>query len=257
MAKEAFYFSHDYGARNDPKLQKVLMELGHEGKSVFWDLIEMLYEEGGYLLISELKSYAFALRTDLDRITKLINDFDLFSNNSVNFWSNTVLRRLDVRDSKSKKASESAQSRWDKANASKNHANASKSDAIKERKEKEKKEKEIKVNIEVVKRFTPPHTEEIENFFSLNTSWEEQKIKNEAGRFFNFYDSKNWFVGKNKMSKWKSAGANWINRSNEDATKQPTTIAKTGFIQGNRETLNKFANESNRLFQQIASKNGH
>lgn len=34
-------------------------------------LIEMLYEQGGYLLISKIDTYAFALRTDKERITKL------------------------------------------------------------------------------------------------------------------------------------------------------------------------------------------
>ncbi len=33
-AKESFYFSHDYSARNDPKLVKVLMKLGQAGKGV-------------------------------------------------------------------------------------------------------------------------------------------------------------------------------------------------------------------------------
>jgi hypothetical protein len=143
MAKETFYFSHDYGARNDPKLQKVLMKLGHEGKSVYWDLVEMLYEEGGYLLINECENYAFALRTDAKCITSLINDFDLFGKNDVNFWSSSVLGRLDLRDQKSKKASESAKKRWDKAKASNNDAIASNFDAIKESKVKESKGNDI------------------------------------------------------------------------------------------------------------------
>ena len=134
MAKEAFYFTHDYGSRNDPKLQKVLMKLGHEGKSVYWDLVEMLYEEGGYLLISECENYAFALRTSCDCITSLVRNFDLFKSNDENFWSDSVLRRLDKRDEKSKKASESAKRRWERANAGKSDANASKNDAIKEKK---------------------------------------------------------------------------------------------------------------------------
>lgn len=144
MAKDTFYFSHDYSGRNDPKLQKVLMKLGQAGKGVFWDLIEMLYEQDGYLLLSECESYAFALRTDCETINRLINDFDLFKKTSENFWSESVLRRLDQRDEKSKKASKSAKTRWDKANALKSDANAmrtqSDSNAIKERKGKERKE---------------------------------------------------------------------------------------------------------------------
>lgn len=149
MAKEAFYFTHDYGSRNDPKLQKVMMKLGHEGKSVYWDLVEMLYEEGGYLLLEECDNYAFALRTQCDCIQKLVNDFDLFKKNDTNFWSESILRRLDKRDEKSKKASQSAKTRWDKANALKSDANALRQEcegnAIKESKVKKSKVEEIEI----------------------------------------------------------------------------------------------------------------
>lgn len=143
MAKDTFYFSHDYSARNDPKLVKVLMRLGQAGKGVYWDLIEMLYEQEGYLLIDEIEAYAFALRSDCETINSLINDFELFDKNKKNFWSLSVLRRLDARDAKSKKASESANARWNKANAYKDDANAlqtqSDGNAIKESKGEESK----------------------------------------------------------------------------------------------------------------------
>jgi len=138
MAKETFYFSHDYNARNDPKLQKVLMRLGHVGKSVFWDLIEMLYEQEGYLKLGECDNYAFALRTDATCIASLINDFDLFQKDSEKFWSDSVLRRLEQRNIKSEKARNSALNRWSNANALKKDAtavvNESEGNAIKESK---------------------------------------------------------------------------------------------------------------------------
>lgn len=165
MAKEAFYFTHDYGSRNDPKLQKVLMKLGHEGKSVYWDLVEMLYEEGGYLDLKECENYAFALRTNNDCIIKLVSDFELFKSNDKNFWSESVLRRLDKRDEKSKKASASAKTRWDKANALKKDANASKSDAIKERKGKEKKEKKLFTVASLTAPQSGEVTKEVKKFF--------------------------------------------------------------------------------------------
>ena len=134
------YFSHDEGARNDPKLVEVLMTLGHEGKSIYWDLVEMLYEQGGYLMLSQCKSYAFALRTDCDLIKKLVNDFGLFTTDGDKFWSETGLRRLALRNSKSEKAKESAAKRW--GNSERN-ANAlpthSEGNAIKVKEIKEKK----------------------------------------------------------------------------------------------------------------------
>lgn len=117
MAKESFYFSHDYGARNDPKLQKVIMTLNHEGKSVYWDIIEMLYEESGYLLLAEIDSYAFALRTTSEVIKTLINDFGLFQKNELKFWSESVLKRMDKREEIKEKRRLSAQKRWGNANA--------------------------------------------------------------------------------------------------------------------------------------------
>lgn len=147
MAKDAFYFSHDLGARNDPKLQKVLQKLGHEGKSIFWDLIEILHEEGGYLLLSDIENYAFSLRTTIDLIQSLIHDFGLFEWDSTKFWSMSALIRINEKDEKSIKAKDAAEKSW----ASRRNTNADASalqmqnngNAIKERKGKEIKVKEI------------------------------------------------------------------------------------------------------------------
>jgi hypothetical protein len=111
------FFSHDEGARNDPRLIKVLMRLGQAGKGVYWDIIEMLYEQDGYLQLDECESYAFALRTECDLLAKLLSDFGLFENDGTRFWSASVLRRLAQRKGKSAKASESAAKRWGHANA--------------------------------------------------------------------------------------------------------------------------------------------
>lgn len=97
------YFSHDEGARNDPRLVQVMMDLGHEGKSVYWDLVEMLYEQNGYLLLAQCKSYAFALRTSTELILKLVNDFGLFEKDNEKFWSPSALRRLGQRNEKSER----------------------------------------------------------------------------------------------------------------------------------------------------------
>ena len=59
------------------------------------------------------------------------------------------------------------------------------------------------------KRFSPPHIEDIEKQF-LSKDLSPEVAKKESQRFFHFYESKNWYVGKNKMQKWKSAVANWV-----------------------------------------------
>lgn len=58
--------------------------------------------------------------------------------------------------------------------------------------------------------FTPPTLEEVKAYCL------ERKNKVDAERFIDFYQSKGWFVGKNKMKDWKAAVRTW---EKEDAQK--------------------------------------
>jgi hypothetical protein len=113
MSKETFYFRHDYNARTDRKLVNITMKHGMQGVGVYWCLVEMLYEECGYLPL-EYERITFELRTDTEVIRSVINDFDVFENDGDKFWSNAVLERLRWRCEKSEKARESINKRWDK-----------------------------------------------------------------------------------------------------------------------------------------------
>ncbi|GEM_PF-868247 len=138
MAKETYYFSHDYHARSDEKMNDLIMSLGMEGVGIYWCLVEMLYENEGYLKLSKCESYAFALHTQCDKIKRVITEFDLFVIEGDEFYSESALERLSKRKEKSKKASESANTRWKNANGMRSHGDRN---AIKEKKVKEKKVK--------------------------------------------------------------------------------------------------------------------
>lgn len=111
--KETYYFPHDYNARGDRKIVKLIMKHGMEGTGVFWCMIEMLYEEGGYLPL-DYERIAFELRTNNAVVHSIINEFDLFVNDGSVFWSESVLSRLQERASKSEKARKSILYRWEK-----------------------------------------------------------------------------------------------------------------------------------------------
>lgn len=146
------YFSHDYGARNDPKLIKLRMAMGQEGKGIFWDLIEMMYEQSGYLLHSQYDCYADALHVQPEKIKRVIEDFNLFESDKIGFWNESCRRRLQIRESKSNTARNSANKRWlckGNTNAMPMHVGI---DAIKDIKERKGK----KVNI---------YTPEFEKFY--------------------------------------------------------------------------------------------
>lgn len=140
MAKETFYFSHDYNARVDAKIKKLLMTFGAEGYGIFWMIIEDLYNNAN-ALPTDYNSIAFDLRVDKKIVESIINDFDLFMIKDGFFGSKSIESRLDERAEKSRKARDNANIRWGRdANALPIvcDANAIKESKVKESKEKEK-----------------------------------------------------------------------------------------------------------------------
>ncbi len=63
--------------------------------------------------------------------------------------------------------------------------------------------------------FVPPTTEEVEAYCR------ERMNTVDAERFVDFYSSKNWMVGKNRMSDWKAAVRNWERQEQKDFNKSP------------------------------------
>jgi hypothetical protein len=127
--KDAFYFSHDSNARHDPKISAMRGVYGTEGYGWYWILVEMMREQESYKLEMQSKYAfnAFALQMQTDSkaaeqfIYDCIHEFGLFRSDDHSFWSESLLRRMQVREEKSKKARQSALKRWasqdDDANA--------------------------------------------------------------------------------------------------------------------------------------------
>ena len=144
MKKEAYYFSHDANAKDDPKIIKLRMEMGWEGYGLFWGLIELLRNQPDYRMQKHYSSIAYALQTQDDKIKMLVNDFDLFIQDGDLFWSDSLLKRMELKEIKSDKMRNAANKRWGKDEDAKAMQMHSKSNAeamqLKERKGKETKE---------------------------------------------------------------------------------------------------------------------
>ena len=140
MPKDTFYFSHDYNARNDEKIKRLIRKHGMQGYGVFWSIVEDLYNNANALR-TDYEGIAYDLRSDSEIVASVINDFDLFIFNDDFFGSNSVQERLNQRNTKSESARKSASYRWGNANAKQT---LSEGNAKKERKGKEIKGKEIK-----------------------------------------------------------------------------------------------------------------
>lgn len=68
-------------------------------------------------------------------------------------------------------------------------------------------DKSIKGKTKTLK-FKAPTANEILGYFLGKNS-----IEYEANKFFNFYESNGWKVGKNKMKNWKASASGWISRN--------------------------------------------
>ena len=140
---ESFYFSHNYNSRSDSKIKKLLHKHGLLGYGLYWAIIEDLYNNANALQL-HYESIAYELRTEKNIVKSIIHDFDLFVIDGGYFSSNGVKRRLEQRNEKSIKASNSAKKRWNKGEVDANALRTqSEGNAIKEKKGKEIKIKEI------------------------------------------------------------------------------------------------------------------
>lgn len=149
MGKEAYYFSHDSNAKDDPKCSLLIEELGLEGYGIFWILVEVLRDQPNYRYpLKMLPILARKYNTTTAKIEVVVKNYALFEIKEEEFFSVSLLNRMEQKEAKSLKAKESANARWLKVQSDGN-ANAlqtqSDSNAIKESKGKENKEKENKI----------------------------------------------------------------------------------------------------------------
>jgi len=113
MSKDTFYFSHDYNARQNKKLRRVIQKHGMQGYGLFWAIIEDLYQNEN-ILKYDLDSLEYDYRCDSEIIKSIINDFDLFQIQDDYFGSIAIQERIEERNKKSKMYSDNAYKRWGK-----------------------------------------------------------------------------------------------------------------------------------------------
>jgi len=235
--KESYYFSHDYNARSDPKIKKLLLKYGMQGYGIFWSIVEDLYTNTN-VLPTQYDVIAFDLRCDEATVKSIINDFGLFEINGETFGSASVKRRLSERDEKSRKARESVLRRWNK---NKNDTNVSQNDTnvlptqyecntIKERKEYNKETttnvvvKKVAANAATLLRkkdfynslkpFLEEYTPEMIRAFS--DYWSEM---NKSHTKMRFEQQPTWEISK-RLATWALRDKNYGNGTNKQFDKK-------------------------------------
>ena len=192
--KKTYYFQHDYNARNDPKLQAVMIKYGLAGIGAFWCIVEMLYEQDGTLPITSISSIAYTLHADEEMLKNIVCKMDLFECNKKFFWSRSVRKRLGIINEISDIRRKAAEKRWKSSKKSdanamqkqcKSNAKAQNNDANAMQTEckcNAIKEKEIKGND--IKDITPTpcarsarEEELFQEFGQMQSAWEEIAMK--------------------------------------------------------------------------------
>ena len=141
MRKEAYYFSHDANAQDDPKIMKMIDNMGWEAYGIYWAIIEKLRQEKTYMLsLSVCNALAKRWAFDAKKLEEIINRYELFKIRKNYFWSQ---RLKDSMEKKTELARASALIRWNNTEAMPKHngsnANGMRNDAIKVKEKESKK----------------------------------------------------------------------------------------------------------------------
>lgn len=118
--KDAFYFSHDSNAHDDPKCVMLIEQLGLEGYGIYWILIETLREQPDYKYpMILLGALARRYNTTLEKVKTVVLNYGLFIvDNDEVFLSESLCMRMLAADTKRKLLSEAGKrgnaERWGK-----------------------------------------------------------------------------------------------------------------------------------------------
>ena len=85
--------------------------------------------------------------------------------------------------------------------------------------------------------FKPPTPQEVADYVK------EKGYQIDAEKFCDFYESKGWYVGKNKMKDWKAAVRTWARSQREEMTAKGSRQEKTA-----RPSAGRFANFEQREY---------
>ena len=173
------YFIHDSNSRNDYRIIKMRSKLGYEGYGIFWSVLEMLFTEENKLCIDDYDSLAFGLQCNPDVLKQVIEDFDLFIIDGNCFYSKRLHKHIEEINSKSKKAKESVNKRWNNTSVIQTYSD---SNTIKSKsKNKIKINKSIEERISAFKNATQQisdiSNEDKENFFLYWTEKNKSESK--------------------------------------------------------------------------------
>lgn len=218
------YFKHDINASDDDKICELLANGGYEMFGYYWRFIEYLYSRGGFVYKNKLKSVAWILHMEIDKLNDLIYNFGLFIDEDDIIYSQRVLNGVQEFEAAGKRMAEigrkggqaSAQA-YAQARA-KAYAKADGQASGQQNKE-NKKNKKKKIN-KRIEGFAPPPPQEVEEYCR------ERGNDIDAEYFVDYYTANGWKRSNgNPICDWKAVIRTWEKK--QYAPKQSETISSS------------------------------
>lgn len=239
------WFKHDADAACDAKIKKLIIKHGAVGYAVYFHCLELIVsnisetnvtfelEHDSEIIADDLKIQGNGTKSGsqiVEEIMRTIIDLKLFEESEGHIFCFKLLKRLDSSMTSNKKMRElitnakNEQINHDTVMIPSCHNHDSIMQEEKRREEKrqdridiyntgdysqpfpEDEKTQIKQTHTVFKK---PTVEEISNYCKERNNFVD------AQRFFDFYESKGWKIGKNSMKDWKAAVRNWERNENQ------------------------------------------
>lgn len=208
------WYKHDSDAHSDAKIEKLMAKYGLEGYGLYFYCLELIAKDlTGESFTFELEHDAQVLARRLYMSQEIIEEMmtfmvnlGLFENKDGKITCLKLAYRLDQSMTNSPKLRQAIQG----VRTGHDNVMTLSGDVMKDKTRQDKTIDRAKT------RFSPPTLEELETYFC-----EKGSNASEANKFFLFYSSKGWHVGKNKMKSWPHAASLWISRNKTEDNNVP------------------------------------
>lgn len=96
--KDAYYFSHDSNAKDDPKCVLLIEQLGLEGYGIYWILVETLRDQPNFTYpLKLISALARRYNTTSEKMKAVVMGYDLFIvENDSFFFSSSLIQRMNL-----------------------------------------------------------------------------------------------------------------------------------------------------------------
>ncbi len=114
--KDAYWFTHDSNAKDDPKVVMMIEQLGLESYGIFWVLVEILRDQPEFKYpLALIPAVARRYNTTSEKVKAVITNYGLFQiENDEFFFSKSLINRMLPLIEKREQTRQAALTRWGK-----------------------------------------------------------------------------------------------------------------------------------------------